>query len=147
VSRAWSTAPTSFLADRQNARGLRARGAVALLGGLRARRRAIVASKREKPLDLFGRAIAGASGDELLEMWLRIMEEAANRLDNYAAAIEDEAPPEVGNEAAVFARRAHDLSPCFASSSERAKKVHRDIYDTEKYILGLIEGGVVVDAS
>ena len=37
-----------------------------------------MATKREKPLDLFGRAIAGASGDELLEMWLRVGEAASH---------------------------------------------------------------------
>ena len=106
-----------------------------------------MATKREKPLDLYGRAIAGASGDELLEMWLRVMEEAADRLENYATAIEDGAPSEVANEAAVFAGRARDLSPWFASSSERAERIHRDLYNSEKYILGLIENGVAVGAS
>jgi hypothetical protein len=45
----------------------------------------------ESPLALFDRAIAGASGDELIEMWLRVMETAAKRATNYVeAAVDDE---------------------------------------------------------
>jgi hypothetical protein len=73
-------------------------------------------------------------------------EEAGDRLENYATAIEDGASSEVGNEAAVFARRAHDLAPWIAGGSERAKRIGRDLYSSEKYILGLIEAGVAVDA-
>lgn len=131
----------------ENAHGLRAGALITVLGGLCAERRPFVATKRDKPLDLFGRAIAGASGDELLEMWMRVMEEAGDRLENYATAMEDDAPAEVANEAAVFASRAHDLRPSLAAKSQRAKRSSHDIYCSEKYILGLIENGVAVDAS
>jgi excisionase family DNA binding protein len=133
--------------DCKDALGARAGASITVRGRLCAERRPIVATKREKPLDLLGRAIAGTSGDELLEMWLRLMEEVADRLENHATAIEDGAPSEIANEAAVFARRAHDLAPWIAGGSERAKRIRRDIYSSEKYILGLIENGVAVDAS
>lgn len=131
----------------KDALGVRAGASITVRGRLCAERRPTVATKRGSPLDLFGRAIAGASGDELLEMWMRVAEEAGDRLENYATVIEDGAPTEVANEAAVFARRAHDLSPWISTNSERAKGIQRDIYSSERYILGLIESGVTDDAS
>jgi hypothetical protein len=98
----------------------------------------------EKPLDLFDRAIGVASNEELLAAWFMLVGEAASRIDNYAAAIEDGAPPDVLNEAVVFATRVEEqFGMPLARASDRVRNLWRDIRHGREYVMSLVEEAAV----
>jgi hypothetical protein len=86
------------------------------------------------PLEMFDRALAGASHGDFIEMWVRLFEEAAKRVETYVSAVEDGSPVEVLNEASRFVERVHDLSPNFFVRNTRAQLARRGISDARAWL-------------
>lgn len=85
---------------------------------------------RGEPLELFDRALKGATNDEALEMAYLMLEGLAERAQNAADIGIDADDRDVENEALVFAAAVDDLVNSFAKA-KRLKEVGAKVWDAK----------------
>ncbi len=82
-------------------------------------------------MELFDRALKGATNDEALEMGCLMLEALADRVENAADIGIDADDRDVENEALVFASAVDDLVNGFARA-RRLQDVHHKVYDAKR---------------
>ena len=130
--------PHTFRAMRHNARGLRAGGLVAVLGGLRAERGgptvATVSNDVQAtglPLELLDRAIPGATNDAMLELAIRVQENLGERAETAADVAIDSDDRDAENEALVFIKEVDEIVGAFHAHGTRLDRVDARARDAE----------------